>query len=77
MAAVNRTGREGELHFYGSSFVCDPMGQDLAQAPVDEEALLVVDCPLGRIEAHRRAWPFLRDRRVDAYGDLLVRFRRE
>jgi N-carbamoylputrescine amidase len=76
VAAVNRVGREGNLEFYGSSFVADPRGRILAQAPADEEATLVVECPLSRIEEQRRSWPFLRDRRLDAYGDLLVRFRR-
>ena len=77
VAAVNRVGREDDLLFYGSSFVCDPEGRVLAQAPVDEESVLVVECPFSRIEEQRRAWPFLRDRRVDAYGDLLVRYRRD
>ena len=77
VAAVNRVGREDDLLFYGSSFVCDPEGRVLAQAPVDEESVLIVECPLSRIEEQRRGWPFFRDRRVDAYGDLLVRYRRD
>jgi N-carbamoylputrescine amidase len=76
VAASNRVGREKSLNFYGSSFVCDPQGQVLAMAPTDAEDLLLVDCPLAQIEEQRRAWPFLRDRRIDAYGDLLERFRR-
>jgi N-carbamoylputrescine amidase len=76
VAAVNRVGRQGELEFWGSSFVCDPQGRILAQSPADREDLLIVDCPLRRIEEQRRAWPFLRDRRLDAYGDLLKRLRR-
>jgi N-carbamoylputrescine amidase len=76
VAAANRIGREKELTFFGSSFVCDPQGQILAMAPTDAEDVLVVDCPLERIEEQRRGWPFLRDRRIDAYGDLLARFRR-
>ncbi len=76
VVAVNRVGREDELLFYGSSFAADPEGRILAEAPKDDEAVLVVDCPLARIEEQRRAWPFLRDRRVDAYGDLSVRYRR-
>ncbi len=76
VAAANRTGREDELSFYGSSFVCDPQGCMLAQSPTDEDDVLIADCELGRIEEQRRAWPFLRDRRVDAYGDLGARFRR-
>jgi N-carbamoylputrescine amidase len=76
VAAVNRVGNERDLRFYGSSFVADPQGRLLAEAPVDRDSVLVVDCPLERIERQRRGWPFLRDRRVDAYGDLLARFRR-
>ena len=76
VAAVNRVGREGSLTFFGSSFVCDPQGRMLALAPSDREEVLVVDCPLGRIEEQRRGWPFLRDRRIDAYADLLTFYRR-
>lgn len=76
VAAVNRVGPEGSLTFFGSSFVCDPQGRMLALAPSDREEVLVVDCPLGRIEEQRRGWPFLRDRRIDAYADLLTFFRR-
>jgi N-carbamoylputrescine amidase len=76
VAAVNRVGREDDLDFWGSSFVCDPQGRLLASAARDREEVLVVDCPPERIEAQRRAWPFLRDRRVDAYADLLRRYRR-
>jgi N-carbamoylputrescine amidase len=74
VAAANRVGREGSLRFFGSSFVCDPQGRLLAQSPDDAEDVLVVDCPLERIEAQRRGWPFLRDRRIDAYEPLLRRF---
>jgi len=77
VCAANRVGHEGGgVRFWGSSFVADPQGRLLAQASDREEAVLVVDCDLGRIETQRRGWPFLRDRRVDAYGDLLARFRR-
>jgi N-carbamoylputrescine amidase len=76
VAAVNRVGREDDLDFFGSSFVCDPQGRMLASASREREEVLVVDCPPERIEAQRRAWPFLRDRRVDAYAELLRRYRR-
>ncbi len=76
VAAVNRVGPEGDITFWGSSFACDPYGRVLAESPTDAEDLLVVDCALDLIEEKRRAWPFLRDRRVDAYRDLLERFRR-
>ncbi|MBW2416126.1 MAG: carbon-nitrogen hydrolase [Deltaproteobacteria bacterium] len=75
VAAVNRTGREGALDFFGSSFVFDPRGRLLGQSPVDAEDLLVVDCDFAEIETTRREWPLLRDRRIDAYGDLTRRYR--
>ena len=74
VASVNRVGREGALRFHGSSFVADPLGRIVEQGPTEQEALLVVDCDLARIEQERRNWPFLRDRRIDAYGGLLRRF---
>jgi N-carbamoylputrescine amidase len=61
--------------FWGSSFVCGPQGELIARAPADREALLIVDIDLSRSEQVRRIWPFLRDRRIDAYGDLLRRLR--
>lgn len=81
VAAVNRVGHEtldgaaeGGIRFWGQSFLADPFGRILAQAPADEEAVLVVDCDLGAIERTRRDWPFLRDRRIDAYDGLSQRF---
>jgi len=73
VAAINRVGVEGDLRFWGTSFVCDPGGVVIAEAPIDEPAVLVVECDLGRIEEMRRGWPFLRDRRIDAYGGLTAR----
>ncbi len=71
MVAVNRFGAEPPLRFYGSSFICDPYGRKLVQAPRDEPALLVADLDLDQ----RRDWldlfPFLSTRRPDAYGSLL------
>ena len=75
MAAVNRVEREGEIRFWGQSFVADPRGRILARASAEEEETLVVECDLGEVERVRREWPFLRDRRVDAYADLTRRFR--
>jgi N-carbamoylputrescine amidase len=79
VAAVNRVGHEGPadggIEFWGSSFVCDPFGVVLAEAPSDAEAVLVVDCDRRHQEDVRRSWPFLRDRRIDAYDDLTKRFR--
>jgi N-carbamoylputrescine amidase len=76
VAAVNRTGREERLEFWGSSFVCDPAGRLLARATRGEEEIVAADCPREAIETQRRTWPFLRDRRVDAYAPLLERWRR-
>ena len=75
VAAVNRTGREGDLEFWGNSFVADPFGEVIARADAAKEEVLVVDCDLNLIEETRRNWPFLRDRRIDAYQDLTRRFR--
>ena len=74
VAAPNRVGREGGLEFWGGSFIADPFGRILAQAGHDEEEILVADCDLGLIEETRRNWPFLRDRRIDAYGGIVRRF---
>jgi N-carbamoylputrescine amidase len=75
VAAVNRVGIEGAIEFWGGSFVCDPFGEVIARASHTKEETLVVDCDLARIEHTRRNWPFLRDRRIDAYADLSRRFR--
>lgn len=78
VAAVNRVGYEGPaengLEFWGSSFVADPFGQVIAQASRDKEEILVVECDPGRMEEVRRNWPFLRDRRIDAYAPILSRW---
>ena len=75
VAAVNRTGVEGDIQFWGNSFVADPFGEVIARADASKEEILVVDCDLSLIEETRRNWPFLRDRRIDAYHDLTRRFR--
>ena len=81
LLAVNRCGIEtepgatGGISFWGSSFGCGPQGELLAMASNDQEEVLLVDLDLERSEAVRRWWPFLRDRRIDAYGDLLKRWR--
>ena len=78
MAAVNRVGHEGParggIEFWGASFVADPFGRVLAEAPHDDEEILVVECDPAQIERVRRHWPFLRDRRIDAYGPITKRF---
>ena len=78
VVAVNRVGHEDPaggdgLEFWGSSFACDPFGVILAQASVNREETLVVDVDLKRIEEVRRNWPFLRDRRIDAYEGITKR----
>jgi N-carbamoylputrescine amidase len=77
VAAVNRVGYEGPpehgLEFWGGSFVSDPFGQILAEASHDREETLIVECDPRRIEEVRRNWPFLRDRRIDAYGGIASR----
>lgn len=70
VVAVNRIGVENDLTFWGSSFVCDPTGKIIAQASRDQEEAMVVDLDLSLIEPQRRGWPFLRDRRIDAYQGL-------
>src|SRR5271165_1996217 len=78
VAAVNRVGFEGTpqsgLEFWGHSFVCDPFGQVLAEASADKEEILIVECDPARSEEVRRNWPFLRDRRIDAYSPILNRW---
>jgi N-carbamoylputrescine amidase len=77
VAVVNRVGYEGPpergLEFWGGSFVADPFGQVLAEATHEREETLVVTCDPRRIEDVRRNWPFLRDRRIDAYGGITSR----
>ena len=76
VAAVNRVGHEGDpgLEFWGTSFLCDPFGVVVAEASTDREEILIGEIDLGRIEEVRRNWPFLRDRRIDAYGGIEQRF---
>ena len=80
VAAINRIGHErpvgGDgLEFWGQSFVAGTSGQILAKASVDQEETLLVPVDLGQVDDTRTHWPFLRDRRIDAYGDLTKRFR--
>jgi N-carbamoylputrescine amidase len=79
VAVPNRVGLErpiggAGIEFWGQSFVVDPAGRVLARAGVDREEVLVVACDLAAVETTRTHWPFLRDRRVDAYGELTRRF---
>ena len=60
--------------FWGQSFVASPDGQVVKRAPINKETVMVVDCDLAKVEFSRTHWPFLRDRRIDAYGALTKRF---
>ena len=73
VASVNRVGREGRIKFWGNSFVAGPFGEIVAHADGEREEILLANCDLGRTEEIRQSWPFLRDRRIDAYGPLLSR----
>jgi N-carbamoylputrescine amidase len=85
VAVANRVGHESGnirgqetpgpgLDFWGASFLCDPFGQVIAEAPHDREDILVGEVDLRRLEEVRRNWPFLRDRRIDSYGPITNRF---
>jgi N-carbamoylputrescine amidase len=79
VAAANRVGLEkpagGQgIEFWGQSFVAGPSGQILARASASQEEILLVPVDLGQVELTRTHWPFLRDRRIDAYGDLSKRY---
>ena len=85
VVSVNRTGYEadakaaeggegGGIEFWGQSFVADPSGQVLWRGPVDEPVTQVVSVDLSQVDIVRTHWPFLRDRRVDAYGELARRY---
>ena len=73
VAAVNRTGIEGDTEFWGQSFVSDFYGQIVARAPVSEEHILIADCDFKALEDMRRIWPFFRDRRIDTYDGVKSR----
>ncbi len=77
VAAANRVGREGELEFWGNSFVSDPYGQVIEEAAHQDEAVVIARCDLSRIGFYRSHWPFLRDRRIETYGELQKRFLEE
>ena len=80
IGAANRVGFEqpvpeqAGIEFWGSSFICDPQGVIIAEARTDREEILLAEVDLAHLENIRRNWPFLRDRRIDAYGDITRRF---
>ncbi|NIQ94942.1 MAG: carbon-nitrogen hydrolase [Desulfuromonadales bacterium] len=81
LLSVNRVGLEkdpagtNDARFWGSSFIAGPQGEILARATSERDEVLVADIDMQRSEAVRRIWPFLRDRRIDAYAELLRRYR--
>ena len=75
VVAVNRVGNEDGVPFWGTSFVCGPQGELYYEASTTDEESIIVDIDMKRSEQVRRWWPFLRDRRIEAYGDLTKRFR--
>jgi N-carbamoylputrescine amidase len=80
VAAINRVGFEktsaesAGLEFWGSTFICDPFGVVLAEASTEREEILLAEIDLARLEDVRRNWPFLRDRRIDAYAGITNRY---
>ncbi|MBU0744061.1 MAG: carbon-nitrogen hydrolase [Gammaproteobacteria bacterium] len=78
VVVCNRTGHEGDkeggLEFWGNSFIADPFGRILAKASHDKEEILTAICDPALQESTRCFWPFFRDRRIDAYGDITKRF---
>ncbi len=74
VAAANRVGTEGDLEFWGNSFVCDPFGQIIKEAAHQQEAVLIAGCDRSRMAFYRSHWPFLRDRRIETYSELQKRY---
>ena len=74
VVTVNRVGEEDGVPFWGTSFVAGPQGELLYEAPTSQAVETIVDVDMQRSEQVRRWWPFLRDRRIDAYNDILRRF---
>ena len=78
VAAINRVGLEAPaggpgIEFWGQSFVVAPSGEIIAKASVDQEEILIADVEWKRVDEHRTHWPFLRDRRIDAYSEITER----
>jgi N-carbamoylputrescine amidase len=73
-AAVNRVGHEGQIEFWGTSFVADVYGERIAEGSVCSPEIVYADCAGQAVEERRRTWPFFRDRRIDSYDGILKRF---
>ncbi|MHB1155686.1 MAG: carbon-nitrogen hydrolase [Phycisphaerales bacterium] len=74
VAAVNRVGVEGDLKFWGHSFIVEPSGDVIAEAGGEEREIVMAEIDTRKVEEQRLGWPFFRDRRIDAYGDLTKRY---
>ncbi|MBC7387606.1 MAG: carbon-nitrogen hydrolase [Opitutaceae bacterium] len=74
VVSVNRIGTEGDITFWGQSFISDPFGNILYKASSDKEEVIVVDCDLSLIDHYRTRWPFLRDRRTDSFQEMTARY---
>jgi N-carbamoylputrescine amidase len=74
VVSTNRVGQEGELQFWGQSFVSTPFGEHIVKGSPDKEEVLLADCDLSKIEFYRQHWPFMRDRRIDSYEKITRRF---
>lgn len=74
VVSVNRTGREGDMQFWGGSFITNAFGRVLWQAPHLEETAHVQTLDLAESDSYRRHWPYLRDRRIDSYGPITKRY---
>ncbi|MGE0379088.1 MAG: carbon-nitrogen hydrolase, partial [Planctomycetaceae bacterium] len=78
IAAPNRIGHEGDadggIEFWGQSFLCDPGGRILVRGSTDKEEIVQATCDFGLLDIQRTHWPFLRDRRIDAYGEITSRY---
>jgi N-carbamoylputrescine amidase len=78
VCAPNRVGHEGDpaggIQFWGQSFIADPRGRILTRASADEPEIVMAACDLTLLDVQRTHWPFFRDRRIDAYGDITRRY---
>jgi N-carbamoylputrescine amidase len=74
VVTVNRVGEEDGVPFWGTSFVAGPQGELLYEAPTSQEVETIVDVDMQRSEQVRRWWPFLRDRRIENYGEITKRY---
>lgn len=78
VAAANRVGHEGDpaggIQFWGQSFICNPAGKILVRGSVEDEQILIAEVDYGKLDVQRTHWPFLRDRRIDAYHEITKRF---